>query len=244
MLDPVREAAVWDDVEHGGYTADLELWSRLAPERGPVLDLGCGAGRVSLHLAREGREVWAIDSDPDLVAELSDRAREERLDVHPAEGDVRDFDLGETFGLVAAPMQLVQLLRGESERARMLASVRRHLEPTGVFAATVMDPPILWGDAEEGSLPDVREHEGWVFSSLPLGVRVDGDQLVIERLRQVVSPEGELSESRHDVRLDVLEPERLEAEAEAASLRPAGRHAVPATADHVGSVVVVMEAGK
>jgi hypothetical protein len=122
----------------------------------------------------------------------------------------------------------------------MLACVERRLAPDGVFAAAVMDPPLIWGDAEEGSMPDVREREGWVYSSLPLGVRLDGDRLVIERVRQIVSPSGELTESRHETRLDVLEPERLEAEGEAAGLAPAGREEIPATDDHVGSVVVLM----
>jgi hypothetical protein len=139
-------------------------------------------------------------------------------------------------------MQLIQLLRGEQERIAMLSAVGRHLEPGGLFAAAIMDPPLVWGDAEEGSLPDVRERDGWVCSSLPLGVRSDGPELVIERLRQTVSPSGELTERRHETRLDVLEPERLEAEAEAAGLVPTDRIPIPATDDHVGSVVVVLEA--
>jgi SAM-dependent methyltransferase len=238
----MSEAAMWDDVEHGSYSADLGVWAELAAGRGPVLDLGCGAGRVSLHLAREGHEVWAMDQEEDLIDALDERAGEAGLAVRTVVGDVRDFELDASFGLIAAPMQLVQLLRGEQERGAMLSAVRRHLEPDGLFAAAVMDPPLIWGDAEEGSLPDVREHEGWVCSSLPLGVRPDGPELVIERLRQTVSPSGELTERRDETRLDVLEPERLEAEAAAVGLVSVDRISVPATDAHVGSLVVVLEA--
>ena len=242
MLGSTPEAAMWDDVEHGSYAADLEVWSQLAAGRGPVLDLGCGAGRVALHLAREGHVVWAMDHEEDLIAALDERAGDAEVAVRTVVGDVREFELDASFGLIVAPMQLVQLLRGEQERSAMLSAVLRHLEPGGLFAAAVMDPPLIWGDAEEGSLPDVREREGWVCSSLPLGVRPDGPELVIERLRQTVSPSGELTERRHETRLDVLEPERLEAEAEAAGMVPANRLPIPATDDHVGSVVVVLEA--
>ena len=49
---------IWHEVECGSYAADLALWSELAAEvAGPVLELGCGTGRVALHLAAEGREV-------------------------------------------------------------------------------------------------------------------------------------------------------------------------------------------
>ena len=242
MLGSIPEAAMWDDVEHGSYAADLEVWSELAAGRDPVLDLGCGAGRVALHLAREGHEVWAMDDEEDLVEALDDRAGGAGLAVRTVVGDARDFDLERSFGLIAAPMQLVQLMRGEQERFAMLSAVRRHLEPGGLFAAAVMDPPLIWGDAEEGSLPDVREREGWVCSSLPLGVRPDGPELVIERLRQTVSPSGELTERRHETRLDVLEPERLEAEAVACGLVTVDRLPISATEEHVGSLVVVMEA--
>ena len=242
MLGSTPEAAMWDDVEHGSYAADLGVWSELAAGRDPVLDLGSGAGRVSLHLARGGHEVWAMDDEEDLIEALDDRAGGAGVAVRTVVGDVRDFELDASFGLIVAPMQLIQLMRGEQERIAMLSAIRRHLEPGGLFAAAIMDPPLVWGDAEEGSLPDVREDEGWVCSSLPLGVRPDGPELVIERLRQIVSPSGELTERRHETRLDVLEPERLEAEAGAAGLVPVDRIPIAATDEHVGSLVVVLEA--
>ena len=53
---------IWHDIECGGYAADLPLWRELAAaEAGPVLDVGAGAGRVALELARHGHAVTRGD---------------------------------------------------------------------------------------------------------------------------------------------------------------------------------------
>jgi hypothetical protein len=66
--------------------------------------------------------------------------------------------------------------------------------------------------------------------------------VALDRLRQLVSPAGELSEELHTVLLETVTPAELEREAAESGLRAAGRLAVPATSDHVGGTVVVLEA--
>jgi hypothetical protein len=88
----------------------------------------------------------------------------------------------------------------------------------------------------------VREQDGWVFSSTPVAVRAEGGGTAIDRLRQAVSPSGELDESMASIVLDRLDAGELEAEAAAAGFRPLERRTVPATGDYVGSAVVVLEA--
>ena len=155
---------VWHDVECGDYRADLELWRELAAGRdGPILELGCGTGRVTLDLAAHGHEVTGLDSDPALVRALSARARERGLDVRAHVGDARSFALERRFALVLAPMQVIQLLGGPSGRRAALAAVRRHLRPRGLFAPALADP---FGGLPAAEilppLPDMREREGWL----------------------------------------------------------------------------------
>jgi SAM-dependent methyltransferase len=237
---------VWHDVECASYAADLPLWRELAEERpGPILELGCGTGRVALDLARRGHRVTALDSDPELVRELAVRAREAGLGgaVDPVTADARSFRLGRRFGLAIAAMQVFQLLGGPPGRGRALERASEHLSPGGLLAVALADPfeAIPPGDALP-PLPDVREERGWVLSSQPVSVRPEEGGVAVDRLRQLVSPAGELEEELYTVRLDAVSAEELEREAQAAGLVPAGRRPVTATPDHVGSTVVLLGA--
>jgi len=237
------QAAVWDDVEHGGYGADLELWAELASERGPVLDLGCGAGRVALHLARLGHEVWGLEHDPELTRALRELAEAEGLEVRALEADARTFAADARFGLVLAPMQFVHLFDAAG-RGAVLGAVLSHLSSDGLFAAALLDVsgegPDTWDEAEHVPLPDVRERDGWVFSSLPLSATADDCGFTVERLRQTVSPAGELTDERHLVHLDTLDAGGFESEARVAGFSPLERREIGATDDHVGSTAVIL----
>jgi SAM-dependent methyltransferase len=231
--------AIWHDVECGAYAADLPLWEELA-ERcgGPVLELGCGTGRVALHLARRGHEVVGLDSDPELLAVLEQRGAE--LPVRTLEADARRFELESPASLVLAPTHLLQLLADAGERAECLRCVAASLRPGGLLAAAIIEE-LPEPDGAPPPLPDVREVDGWVYSSLATEVAVGPGELLVRRLRQTVSPQGSLSEEPNEVRIATFAAAALESEAAAFGLAPAGRHEIPPTDLHVGSLVVLLE---
>lgn len=231
--------AIWHDVECGSYDADLPLWEELA-ERcgGPVLELGCGTGRVVLHLARRGHEMIGLDADAELLDALASRA--EGLPAETLHADARVFELAEEAGLVLAPTHLLQLLPGPAERVECLRCVAAALRPGGLLAATILEE-MPEPDGSPPPLPDVREVDGWVYSSLAIEAAIGPGEVVVRRLRQTVSPEGSLSEEPNEVRILTFAAATLEAEAEAAGLVPAGRRKIAPTELHVGSTVVLLE---
>ena len=249
--EPPIAPVVWHDIECGAYRADLPHWRELAARAAvpgtpcEVLDLGCGTGRVTLDLAAHGHRVTGLDVDPRLADELRARASERNVPAGAVVADARTFDLGRRFDLVLAAMQFLQLLEGRDERLRSLGRVRGHLRPGGIFAAALLD---LAGEpTNEDYLPpppDMREHEGWVWSSQPVEIRLleGGAALTLERRRRAVSPRGEIAESDDSVRLTVMSCEELEADMREAGIVPTGRQAIPPTKEHVGSIVVCGEA--
>ena len=131
-------SAVWHDVECGSYSADLALWEELATHAGgPILELGCGTGRVALQLGRCGHRVTGLDRDAVLLAAFGERAA--GLPVEAELGDAAGFELGGEFGLALAPMQLVQLLGGAEERLDCLRCVAAHLRAGGRAALAIVE---------------------------------------------------------------------------------------------------------
>jgi SAM-dependent methyltransferase len=236
-------SVIWHDVECGGYAEDLCLWRSLAAEHdGPVLDVGAGTGRIALDLARRGHEVVALDYDPALVAELTRRAV--GLGVTAIVADARDFDLDRKFALCIVPMQTIQLLGGAEGRRAFLDCARRHLLPAGLLAAAIAPEFDLFEvvDGDITPLPDIREVDGVVYSSLPTAVRADREGFLLERRRERISASGSRTVEQDMIRLDRLTGDELESEARAVGLRTAGRAAVDETDDHVGSEVVLLRA--
>jgi SAM-dependent methyltransferase len=232
------EAAIWHDVECGAYAADLRVWEGLADRCGdPILELGAGTGRLAIHLARRGHRVFGLDIDPELIAAQRERAA--GLPVTPLLGDARGFELPEPVALVLAPMQLLQMLADRAERLACLDSVAAQLLPGGRVAAAMVEG---MPEPEEGEplLPDVREVDGWVYSSLPLEASVGPEHIVVHRLRQRVAPSGELTEEPDQVTICTLTADELEAEAAEVGLVPIERLQIAPTDDHVGSTVVVL----
>jgi SAM-dependent methyltransferase len=231
----------WHDIECGYYSADLPLWEELSGVGDSVLDLGCGTGRVAMHLARRGRQVTGLDREASFLEALAGRAARCGLTLNTVCADARGFDLGVQFDAVFAPMQLVQLFKGSTEREAMLASVARHLRRGGVFAATLMNlEGELVGDEYGPPRPDVREVDQWVFSSLSRAANLveGGNAIQIDRLRTAVSPAGEELTTVDEVRLELLNPGLLEREAAGCGLEIQERRTIPPT-DHVGSFVVI-----
>jgi SAM-dependent methyltransferase len=235
---PVAPHVMWHEVECGRYQADQPLWAELAraaPEG--VLDVGAGTGRVALPLARAGHAVTALDIDPALLAVLTERAEE--IPVTMLVADAQDFALDEPVGLVIVPMQTLQLL---ADRSAFFACARRALVPGGRLAAAIATDLEAFEPAEHLPLPDVGRIEGWTFLSQPVAIRIERGRYRIERIREIVAPDGEREQSEDVIELARVSPAQLAEEAAAHGLEAEDVRRIPETDEHVGAEVVVFRA--
>ena len=100
--------------------------------------------------------------------------------------DARDLDLERRFPLIIASMQFMQLFLSADERRAILGMGARHLAPGGLFAAAIVEgvPDILLPRDAPAALPDMREVDGYVYVSQPLGSTTEGGVISSERRRR------------------------------------------------------------
>jgi SAM-dependent methyltransferase len=225
-------AVIWHDVECGGYTADLPLWLELAGEvAGPILDVGAGTGRVTIRLAQAGHEVHALERDPELAGALEHRAS--GLPVICTVGDACDFSTRLRFPLCIVPMQTVHLL---DDRPAFLRCAHAALAPGGLLAIALLGEGVEEFEMELG--PDRARVDGVTYESCPTALRLQSGAIVLERRRRTKTASH--VESADDlVRLALIEPAALAAEAEAVGLHRVQSRWVAPTADQVGSEIVM-----
>jgi ubiquinone/menaquinone biosynthesis C-methylase UbiE len=128
---------------------DVRFWQEMAQRAGgPVLELGCGTGRVTIPVARSGAKVVGIDRSAAMLAHARRRTRRARLKGHVSwlRGDIRalPFRKSTRFDLVMAPYGILQSLVREADLKATLASAERVLAPGGVFGLDLVPDLPVW----------------------------------------------------------------------------------------------------
>jgi ubiquinone/menaquinone biosynthesis C-methylase UbiE len=143
------------------WPGEIDFYRKLAAEarvKGQaVLEVACGTGRVAIRLAREGVEVVGLDFSPTMLDVAWEKSAG-MSNVRWVQGDMRSFDLGETFGLVIIPGHSFQNILTAADQFACLASIRRHLVPRGLLVVHLDQPEISW-------LGDLTRDLGGVFET-------------------------------------------------------------------------------
>ena len=159
-------AQAWD-VLRGDTSkwADRAFYRQLIQEHGqPVLDIGCGTGRLLLDYLAQGLDVEGVDVSPDMLAIC--RAKAERLGLAPAlyEQPLETLALPRRYRTILIPSSTLQLIIEPAAVLQALRRLRAHLLPGGVVAASLMG---LWREGDplqsEFEQTAVRVEDGVAF---------------------------------------------------------------------------------
>lgn len=111
---------------------------------GPVLEIGCGTGRLLLAIARAGIEIDGVDNSSAMLrvlrTHLEAESPEVRGKVKLYEGDMRDFRLRKKYPLVTIPFRPMQHMYTVPDQVSALTTAAYHLQDNGKLAFDVFFP--------------------------------------------------------------------------------------------------------
>lgn len=177
-VDYAFVAELYDHVVPYRARSDVSFYVDAAREaRGPVLELGCGTGRILLPIARAGIDAVGVDLSSHMLAACRHRLQQEPEDVQARvqilEADMRDFELGRAFNLVTTPFRSFQHITTVEDQNSSLESIHRHLVDGGRLILDIFNPSLEaltrdnlgeeFGEEPEFTMPDgrriVRRHK-------------------------------------------------------------------------------------
>ena len=165
-LEEFGDPANYDLEEAPGSQARIGFYGDLVAQAGgPVLELACGSGLVTLAVAARGLDVTGVDIARPMLAHAHAKARQQGLHVNWIEADARAFDLGRRFRAIYLTGNAFQAFLSREDQARMLACVKRHTETNAVFAFETRNP-------SGHDLNDQPEEEFWQSYTSVQGHRV------------------------------------------------------------------------
>ena len=134
---------------------DLPFYVDLAKQiGGPILEMGCGTGRVLLPIARMGIEIHGLDNAPTMLGILRERIQNEpeqvRSQIALHQGDMRQFRGQKKYALVTIPFRPMQHMYTLEDQVAALKTGAFHLDDNGILALDVFFPKFQLMDAGIG----------------------------------------------------------------------------------------------
>ncbi len=201
------------DADYRDYDEDIGLILDMAEECGdPILELGCGTGRVMAPLAKAGHMVVGVDLSPGLLAAA--RAKLEgvrhRGKATLVEADLRTFDLAQkSFRLAVCMSNTFMHLTTAEDQLTVLRNVHRHLAPQGLLLIDLFNPDVArllavngvmeladeWLDAQSGA-----QVFKWSVRTVDFGEQLQDTLFIYEE----IAPDGTVRRTPCSFRLRFL----------------------------------------
>ena len=223
MKTPLDPYPLLYEAHHSRHMEDLPFWMDLAGETGgPILELGCGTGRLLLPLTEAGYNLFGIDRDYGMLQLLRKKMKPELASrVNCWQGDFTCLGIAQQFPLVILPCNTLSTLTSAMREA-LYEQVRRMVVPGGIFAASVPNPAFL-RRLPAISEPEIEEIFPHPTDGEPVQVssawQRDQDSLVFEWQYDHLFPDGRVERTSAQARHYFVEPETFQAELGKAGLR-------------------------
>lgn len=142
------------DKENEPYIAELPYLLKWAEKiQGPIIDLACGTGRITIPLAMNGHRLIGVDIHKGMLQEAVKKSTKLDLTVEWVEQDCTKLNLNVTSSLIYSVGNSFQHFLTNEDQDQFLSSVNKHLKQDGVFIFGTRFP-----SAEELLQPNTEEY--------------------------------------------------------------------------------------
>ncbi|MCX5785124.1 MAG: class I SAM-dependent methyltransferase [Elusimicrobia bacterium] len=142
---PDGSEVYWDgahyDADNTSIQADIPFYIREAKKaKGPILELACGTGRLTIPISRSGIDIAGVDISQPMLSRAREKAAKAGVKAIFIKADIRSFKLKKKFKLIFIPFNSMQHLHDRVSLERFFERVRAHLAPGGRFILDVFNP--------------------------------------------------------------------------------------------------------
>jgi ubiquinone/menaquinone biosynthesis C-methylase UbiE len=121
----------------------MPFWMDLIKAHGsPVLELGCGTGKITIPIAKAGFEILGLDNSEGMLAHARKKSRDLEMPIRFAQSDMVDFSLDQKFKTILLPSNNLAHLMGYREALSCFCRVCEHLDDDGVFVIDAFVPSL------------------------------------------------------------------------------------------------------
>jgi len=202
---PFDDGALYD-LLLGNIPLGLDFYIGLAKAaRGPVLDVGCGTGRILLPCLQAGVDIEGLD----LFAGMLDRLREKAtaLELNPTlhQADMADFRVPRRFALIIIPFNAFVHNLTTNAQLACLRACREHLQQGGMLALDLSFPGLPW----IGSASGTRALEAEMPHPRDAGLSLRAwDTRTFDRINQIQHSFGEIEMLDADGKIVATHPSK------------------------------------
>ena len=148
MVDQYDLWAEYYDLIHADVTDDIGFYVEESSRSiQPVLEIGCGTGRVMIPVARAGIKVFGIDISGKMLEvcrkKIATEPREVRDRTILIREDMRSFDLSERFGLIYLPLRTFLQMHTVEDQVAALRNFHQHLLDGGILALNFFNANVV-----------------------------------------------------------------------------------------------------
>lgn len=130
----IYDKLIYEDIDYNLIAQRLKkIMQENNIEQKDYLDLACGTGNVTINMAEDFKNVYAVDLSDDMLMQAFDKFQEKNINAQVICQDMTELDLNHKFDLISCMLDSTNYILEEEDLMNYFKSVFNHLKDKGIF---------------------------------------------------------------------------------------------------------------